>query len=93
MMKGKTSSGFEYEIDEKALDDMRILDMVVAISNGDLTQLSPLMTKVLGNDQREKLYEHIEKRYGRASIKAVSDELTEIFSQGKTGKNSLPSPE
>ena len=52
-MKGKTSSGFEFEIDEKKLDDMRLLDMIVDLANGDAMQLSPVVVKVLGKDQRE----------------------------------------
>lgn len=93
MMKGITSSGFEYEINESDLDDMRILDMVVDIANGDLTLLSPLTRKVLGDEQRERLYKHLEEKEGRASIRRVSDEITEIFSKGNAEKKSSPSPE
>ena len=92
-MKGKTSSGFEFEIDEKKLDDMRLLDMIVDLSNGDVIQLSPIIVKVLGKEQRERLYEHLEKKEGRVSIERASEEITEIFSAGRPGKNSLPSPE
>lgn len=92
-MKGKTSSGFEFEIDEKKLNDMRLLDMIVDLANGDAMQLSPVVVKVLGKDQRERLYEHLEEKEGRASIERVSEEVAEIFSAGRSGKNSSPSPE
>ena len=87
MKTGKTSSGFEYEIDERSLDDMRILDMVVEVAEGDLTKLSPIVSKVLG-EQKEKLYKHLEDEDGRVSIEKVRNEITEIFSQSGAGKNS-----
>ena len=87
MMKGKTSSGFEYQIDENTLDDMRLLDLIVEVAEGDLTKISHVADRVLGK-QKEELYKHLEGKDGRVSIKKVSDEITEIFSQGNAGKNS-----
>ena len=92
-MQGKTKSGFEFERDETVLDEMRILDMIAGISSGDVTQLSPLTRKILGDDQKERLYRHLEETEGRASISRVSEEITEIFEACKSGKNSSSSPE
>ena len=92
-MQGKTKSGFEFEMDETVLDDMRILDMIAGISSGDVTQLSPLIRKILGDEQRERLYRYLEEKEGRASIGRVSEEITEIFEACKSGKNSSSSPE
>ena len=92
-VQGKTKSGFEFEMDETVLDDMRILDMIVGMSSGDVTQLSPLTRKILGDDQKERLYRHLEEKEGRASISRVSEEITEIFEACKSGKNSSSSPE
>lgn len=92
-MQGKTKSGFEFEMDETVLDDMRILDMIAGISSRDVTQLSPLTRKILGDDQKERLYRHLEETEGRASISRVSEEITEIFEACKSGKNSSSSPE
>lgn len=92
-MKGTTKTGFEFEINEKDLDDMRILDMIVEMSEGDLAKLSPLVKRILGEEQRKSLYAHLEEKEGRASIARVSDEISEIFEMSKAGKNSLSSPE
>lgn len=92
-MKGITSSGFKFEVDVEKLDDMRVLDMVVEISEGNLLLLSPLAKKILGEDQREELYRHLESKEGRVSVERVSEELTEIFNAGNAGKNSSSSPE
>ena len=92
-MKGTTTTGFEFEINEEELDDMRILDMIVEMADGDLAKLSPLVKKVLGEEQRERLYAHLEEKEGRASLARVSDEINEIFEASKAGKNSSSSPE
>ena len=87
MTKVKTSSGFECEINEKNLDDMRLLDLVAEVSNGNTTKLSEIINKVLG-DQKEKLYKHIEDEHGRVPVEKASGEITEIFQKITTGKNS-----
>ena len=87
MTRVKTSSGFEYEIDEENLNDMRLLDLVVEISNGDTTKLPIMISMVLG-DQKEKLYENLADEKGRVPIQKADDEITEIFTLVKTGKNS-----
>lgn len=87
MTKVKTSSGFEYEIDEENLNDMRLLDLVAEISNGDTTKLPLMISMVLG-DQKEKLYKNLEDEKGRVPIQKADDEITEIFTLVKTGKNS-----
>lgn len=86
MTKVKTSSGFECEIDEKNLDDMRLLDLVVEVSNGDTTKMPVIINKVLG-DQKEKLYKYLEDEHGRVPVEKASDEITEIFKQINSGKN------
>lgn len=87
MTKVKTSSGFECELDEKNLDDMRLLDLVAEVSNGHTEKLPEIVNRVLG-DQKEKLYKHIEDDHGRVPVKKASDEITEIFKKINTGKNS-----
>lgn len=87
MTKVKTSSGFECEIDEKNMDDMRLLDLVAEVSRGDTTKLSEIISKVLG-DGKEKLYKHIEDECGRVPVEKASNEITEIFRKINTGKNS-----
>lgn len=87
MTKVKTSSGFECEIDEKNLDDMRLLDLVAEVSEGNTAKISSIINKVL-RDQKEKLYKHIEDEHGRIPIEKASNEIAEIFQKINTGKNS-----
>ena len=57
MKKGKTESGFKYEIDEKVLDDMELIDAMAASQGDDPTQISTVVVKIFGVDQRKKLYD------------------------------------
>ena len=46
-----------------------------------------MISMVLG-DQKEKLYKNLEDEKGRVPIQKADDEITEIFTLVKTGKNS-----
>ena len=40
MITGKTERGFEFQIEEEALDDMELLDALVDIDNGRTDKIS-----------------------------------------------------
>lgn len=90
MIKGKTESGFEFEVDKNAMNDMRVLDAIVEIDSGaDPLSLSFLVSRILGKEGKENLYKHLEKEDGRVPIEDVSTEIIEIFgAMGDDGKNS-----
>lgn len=88
MKKGKTESGFNYEIDEKVLDDMELIDAMAASQGDDPTQISTVVVKIFGTDQRKRLYDHVRAEDGRVPISKVADIITEIInSLGDDGKN------
>ena len=88
MKKGKTESGFKYEIDEKVLDDMELIDAMAASQGDDPTQISTVVVKIFGVDQRKKLYDHVRTEDGRVPVTEVANIITEIIeSLGDDGKN------
>lgn len=88
MKKGKTESGFKYEIDEKVLDDMELIDAMAASQGEDPTQISTVVVKIFGAEQRKKLYDHVRDKNGRVPIGEVANIITEIInSLGEDGKN------
>ena len=88
MKKGKTTSGFKYEIDEKVLDDMELIDAMAASYGEDPTQISTVVVKIFGADQRKRLYDHVRTDDGRVPITEVANIITEIIeSLGDDGKN------
>lgn len=88
MKKGKTESGFKYEIDEKVLDDMELIDAMAASQGEDPTQISTVVYKIFGADQRKRLYDHLRTEDGRVPVTDVANIITEIIeSIGDDGKN------
>lgn len=88
MVTGTTSSGFAFSLDEKALDNMELVDTLAEMESGDSLAISAVVRMVLGEEQRRALYEHLRTDDGRVPASAVSDAVMEIFNAfGKAGKN------
>lgn len=94
MIKGKTSTGFEYEYDETRLDDMRFVDVLAVVVDQDAPQFdkiagaSKLLTMLLGEDLKKKLYEHIGKDHdGRVPRADLEKALEEIMQAKDAEKN------
>lgn len=86
MIKGKTTSGFEFTIDEAALDDMRLIDTMTAIltpgaSKSDILAANSKGAEILlGRELKNALYEHIGRQHGgRVPVAVFAQELKEIM--------------
>lgn len=86
MIKGTTKSGFVYEVEKTALDDMRIVDAMAIAMDDDadnaerLAANSTASVLILGKAQRARLYEHIAARCeGRVPIAEFEAELADIL--------------
>jgi hypothetical protein len=87
MKTGKTTSGFEYEIDDAAVDDMELIEDLAIIDGGNISPLPGALNKLLGEDQKKRLYEHFRGKDGRVPASKVLDEIKAIFeSIGDEGK-------
>lgn len=90
MIHGTTESGFEFELDESVLDDMRLIDAIAELQDGaDVFAVSKIVRILIGEAGREALYRHIENEKGHVPVSKVSKEIVDIFEAcGKRGKNS-----
>lgn len=87
----KTSSGFEFEFDRQRLDDMRVVELLGDITDGELDDftrlraIGRLIERLLGRAQKAALYEHIGASHeGRVPYSALEAELNDIMnSAGK----------
>lgn len=94
-MKGKTSTGFEFDIDDRAVRDVRFLDMAAAVYDESATPMDKvrgfhaLVSLLLSDEQKDALYAHVSAQNdGYVPIDALERELTEIVSGGgKASKN------
>lgn len=86
VVKIKTKSGFECEIDEVVVNDMEVLDLVVDIEKGNALKYPELLDKLMGKETKQRLYDHV-RVDGRVPYAAIDAEITEIFVVLNGGKN------
>lgn len=87
MIKGKTATGFEFELDEEVLDDYELLEALNKIDKGNGECAVDMVDRLLGEQQKEKLKEHVRAENGRVSTKILMTEVGEIFKSCNAGKN------
>ncbi len=87
MIKGTTESGFEFKIDESALDDYELLELFSEVDENPLI-VPKVIKKMLGKKQKDRLVEHIRDENGIAKASALTKELGEILKASKDLKNS-----
>ena len=87
MIKGKTKSGFSYELDKERLNNYELLEAIEELEENPLV-LSRVVNLLLGKEQTKKLKDHLRTENGIGPTEKMSEEITEIFqNQGET-KNS-----
>lgn len=79
-MKGKTSSGFAFSVDDDARDDYDLMLAFMKLQNGDPMVLDEAVELLLGKEQKEKLREHCRSKTGRVLATRVIKEVEEIVS-------------
>lgn len=94
MKSGKLQNGFRFKVDETSLDDMELLEDLAEIDKGNILKYPSAIERILGKDQKAKLYDKIrDPKTGRVTATAISEALTEIIELLNTqtedaGKNS-----
>ena len=61
MIEGVTRSGFNFCVDENFGNDMEVVDILADVSIDDAFRASHLIKKLLSNEQRKALYDHVRK--------------------------------
>lgn len=86
MIKGKTKSGFAYEISESRLKNFELVELLADVDKNPL--LLPKLVKVmLGDELADKLKEHLRDDEGLVDLEKVNEEIAEIFESQKQLKN------
>lgn len=79
-MMGRTTSGFEFQpLDKSKLADMRVIDALTDVVDGNLTGLTKLLRLVMEPVERARLYSHCTAEDGKVSPEAVAKEFFEIL--------------
>ena len=93
-MKGKLKNGFKYEVSDNIMDDMEFVEIYRATQDDPLKYID-LLEKLLGKEQKQKLYDSIRGKDGVVHVQegdyTVTDAVAEIFKaleeSGTAGKN------
>lgn len=80
MLKGKTQSGFAFEIDEDKLDDMDVLEYFGSVDD-DMSKLPKLIEILLGKDQKDRLREFVIEKVGKNKISTTYQIVMEILEE------------
>lgn len=87
MIKGITSTGFKFEIEDDVLDDWNILKYLKKIDEGEIEYIIDVVPLLLGKEQEEKLEKHLKELEGRIRMTSMTKEISEIMESGKDLKN------
>lgn len=87
MIKGITTTGFEFELEDEVLDDYELLETLSEVDQGNYGLVPKMVSLLLGEEQKEALKNHIRANSKRVSAKKLLDEVTEIFQASNSLKN------
>lgn len=85
MIKGETSTGFKFEIDERALQNYELIEVLTDVDDNPL--LVPKLVKMLLGKQSENLKEHVKDADGYVPTEKMVEEIAEIFKSSQNLKN------
>ena len=86
MLKGKTQSGFEFEVPDESLNNYDMIEVLADVDTNALL-LPKLVKMLLGAEQAKRLTDHVRTEKGNVPLDAISVEIMEIFKSGQA-KNS-----
>lgn len=78
MIRGKTSSGFEFKIDEDQLKNYEFVELVAEVDENELL-MPKLLKMLLGDKQVKTLKNHIRDDKGMVPVEKMVDEIKDIF--------------
>lgn len=79
LVKGKTKSGFEFEVDSGHLANWELLEMIAELQNGNGLLAFTVLRTILGDDQKKRLYDHCRDDKGMVPVDAMNAEISDIF--------------
>ena len=89
MKKIVLENGLELEVNEKAVNNMELLDALEEMTEGNELAISKVVKLMLGKENRKKLYDFVRDKDGRVPLEIIDKCLTEIMMLlGEQGKNS-----
>ena len=79
VVKGKTKTGFEFELNTELIDDYEVLEMYEDIKETGLG-VRKLLTRLISEEGYNRLKEHCRKKDGTIWAKRIGHEMNDIMS-------------
>lgn len=92
MKKITTASGYTCEVRDDAMNDMRVLDALIKVESKKtdaatkVVKLIEILDALLGEEQKDDLYDFVVATEGQAKTEKVFSLLKEIFEAVGEGK-------
>lgn len=83
-----TKNGFQCELDDNALNDWEVLEVLREIDQGDPTAIVEVPKLILSSDDQKALRAFCRDERGKIAIDKMVSEITGILEAAKAGKNS-----
>lgn len=87
MIEGKTKSGFKYKIPKENLNNYELIEVISEVEENPLL-ITKTVNLLLGEEQKEKLKDHLRTKSGIVPTDKISAEIIEIFNSQDEAKNS-----
>jgi hypothetical protein len=85
MLKGKTSTGFKYQLEDAQLDNYELLESFEELDDNPM--ILPRVLKMLfGKQQINELKEHVRNKQGIVPAQSMMNEIQEMFEGNATLK-------
>ena len=81
MIKGKTSSGFEFKISKDVINDYELVENLGELEDNPLI-LGKIVNQILGKEQTNRLKDHVRNEKGIVPTDKMTQEIIEIFQNG-----------
>ena len=81
----KTKSGFEYQVEEDAMDDLEVFDAIRAASDPDLSGMEKTAAffrafqGIIGDEQDKALREYLKEKNGKVKTSDYRKEIDDFF--------------
>lgn len=78
-IKGKTPSGFKFEISERRLNNYELLELIGEVDEGNGQAFPKVLKLLFGEEQSKSFKDHLREEDGIIPNEKIADELKAVF--------------
>lgn len=82
-MKVTTKGGFTCEINQDAIGDWEIVERLVAIQSGNISDMPAVITELLGADGYQSMKDHVRNEKGRVPTEKMMELFFDIMTAAR----------